>query len=127
MVSLRCINDITLQPLLHVDIDECLSNDTNNCNQLCANTVGSYLCYCHKGFQLALDSVTCVGKAGYMFCAGIGPWLWFHSIYTDTNECGSSNGGCDQVCTNTVGSYYCQCDKGYSLNADIHTCDGMYV
>lgn len=47
---------------LYVDIDECSSNDTNDCNQLCDNTIGSYNCYCNDGYELALDYVTCVGR-----------------------------------------------------------------
>ncbi|CAH1226389.1 MUC4 [Branchiostoma lanceolatum] len=33
----------------------------------------------------------------------------------DLNECESDNGGCDQHCINTVGSYHCSCDDGYNL------------
>ena len=43
----------------------------------------------------------------------------------DINECNTNNGGCDDTCINTIGSYYCQCDTGYSLNSDGHTCNGM--
>ena len=31
------------------DIDEC---DTNPCDQLCTNTVGSYSCGCYEGYEL---------------------------------------------------------------------------
>lgn len=57
--------------------------------------------------------------------------MMFKHVYafipSDTNECGVGNGGCDHVCVNTVASYYCQCDIGYSLNTDIHSCDGIYI
>ena len=43
----------------------------------------------------------------------------------DINECLTSNGGCDQVCTNTSGSYYCTCNTGFELDADDHTCNGQ--
>ena len=36
----------------------------------------------------------------------------FHSI--DVNECSSNKSGCDQVCTNTLGSYRCSCNSGYT-------------
>ena len=44
----------------------------------------------------------------------------------DTNECGIQNGGCNQTCVNTVASYHCECDNGYTLNPDGHGCDGEY-
>ena len=40
----------------------------------------------------------------------------------DLNECSTSNGGCDHVCTNSVGSFQCSCNSGYSLAADGTTC-----
>ncbi|KAN0047360.1 hypothetical protein ACTA71_001742 [Dictyostelium dimigraforme] len=30
----------------------------------------------------------------------------------------SLNGGCSQVCTNSVGSFACSCNEGYQLNTD---------
>ena len=47
------------------DINECLSNQTNDCNpdnQVCANTDGGYLCTCISGFRKQGDG--CVGKVG---------------------------------------------------------------
>ncbi|XP_064620497.1 uncharacterized protein LOC135483472 [Lineus longissimus] len=41
---------------------------------------------------------------------------------TDDDECATNNGGCEQVCTNTFGSYYCGCNDGYTLNTDTTTC-----
>ena len=32
----------------------------------------------------------------------------------DINECNSTNGGCEHSCTNTIGSYICSCDRGYT-------------
>ena len=44
---------------------------------------------------------------------------------TDINECVTANGGCDHTCTDTIGSYYCTCDNGYTLQSDKHKCVGM--
>jgi len=53
--------------------------------------------------------------------------LYFRSIniicYVDVDECYSNNGGCEQNCTNTVGSFYCNCTRGYSLKNDTN-CEG---
>ena len=44
----------------------------------------------------------------------------------DTNECLTDNGGCDQNCNNTDGTYSCWCDVGYALELDEQTCSRMY-
>ena len=46
-------------------------------------------------------------------------------MHTDINECASSNGGCAQLCNNTVGSFFCDCNEGYLLDIDDINCDGM--
>ena len=47
------------------------------------------------------------------------------TIITDINECTSYNGGCNQTCSNTPGSYSCSCNSGYVLNIDEHNCTGQ--
>ena len=42
----------------------------------------------------------------------------------DIDECANNTDGCAQTCTNTVGSYQCSCETGYTLNSDGHACDG---
>ncbi|XP_031570149.1 cadherin EGF LAG seven-pass G-type receptor 1-like isoform X2 [Actinia tenebrosa] len=70
------------------------SGPGSNCNPSNGN------CYCSSGYYLATAKQ----------CA-------------DTNECASNNGRgpCDQVCTNSQGSYTCSCDAGYSLSGK-HAC-----
>ena len=45
-------------------------------------------------------------------------------MYTDIDECAEGTDRCDQNCHNTIGSYICSCNTGYSLNADGFACDG---
>ena len=45
--------------------------------------------------------------------------------FIDVNECAVNNGGCDQVCTNTQGSYQCGCNPGYNKTG--HQCHGMFT
>ena len=45
---------------------------------------------------------------------------------TGIDECLSNNGGCSQICTNTVGSFKCACFTGYTLASDQRTCNGKH-
>ena len=45
-----------------LDIDECASNATNPCNQMCTNNNGGFECSCMIGFQLQSDGFTCEGE-----------------------------------------------------------------
>ncbi|XP_052000847.1 complement C1r-A subcomponent-like [Xyrauchen texanus] len=52
-----------------VDIDECSSSSVEKesyppCSQICLNTLGSYLCACHHGYQLLPDQRTCILDCG---------------------------------------------------------------
>ncbi|KAJ8005185.1 hypothetical protein DPEC_G00144010 [Dallia pectoralis] len=49
------------------DIDECSTphpEDGPVCSQLCHNTLGSYMCSCHHGYELRPDQRTCVLSCG---------------------------------------------------------------
>lgn len=47
------------------DINEC-SEEIDDCEENCANTVGSYKCYCDIGFEL-LNTTHCTGMSGIMY------------------------------------------------------------
>ena len=42
----------------------------------------------------------------------------------DIDECSTNKGNCSQLCTNTVGSYFCSCQSGYLLGANNQSCNG---
>ena len=46
------------------------------------------------------------------------------NIIVDVDECQNTT-SCDQLCTNTVGSYECGCTSGYELQQDGQTCEGQ--
>jgi hypothetical protein len=43
----------------------------------------------------------------------------------DVNECAINNGGCQQLCSNRVGSYACSCLSGFLLASDGMFCDDI--
>ena len=63
-----CCSSLFLQDwhVLHVhfqttDIDECASQDTHNCSQICSNNNGGFECQCGPGYELAEDGIACNG------------------------------------------------------------------
>ena len=102
---------------LILDANECDSNH-GGCNHTCNNTDGSFVCSCDSGYTLDSDKLGCLGisetNITYMY----------NGFSSDIDECADGNGGCEQNCNNTMGSYICLCDEGYELNDDNHTCKG---
>uniref|UniRef100_A0A3P8X237 EGF-like calcium-binding domain-containing protein n=1 Tax=Cynoglossus semilaevis TaxID=244447 RepID=A0A3P8X237_CYNSE len=47
-------------------------------------------------------------------------------LFVDVNECEETNGGCEALCCNTIGSFYCRCPPGHVLTEDGRTCRGEY-
>ncbi len=43
----------------------------------------------------------------------------------DVDECREEIDGCGQTCSNTAGSYTCNCRTGYRLASDGLTCNGI--
>ncbi|XP_064366627.1 nephronectin isoform X3 [Dromaius novaehollandiae] len=82
-----------------IDIDECATGRVI-CPRFrhCINTFGSYICRCHKGFDL-------------MYIGGK------YQCY-DIDECslGQHQCGAFSRCYNTQGSYKCKCKEGYRDN-----------
>nr|Q8C088.1 RecName: Full=EGF-like and EMI domain-containing protein 1; Flags: Precursor [Mus musculus]BAC27650.1 unnamed protein product [Mus musculus] len=43
-------------------------------------------------------------------------------LQKNVDECAVVNGGCQQRCINTLGTFHCECDTGYRRHADERTC-----
>lgn len=121
-------------------IDYCKTNNT--CDQLCSNGLNRAICSCYPGYKRlgdkcedidecktgadrCLPPAQCRNTIGGYECYCKHPGLVldnFGKKCIDKNECHTNNGGCDHTCTNTMKSYKCSCDKGYTLAADGQTC-----
>ena len=62
----------------------------------------------------------------YVCCVLVFVYLTY-SIPSDYDECANNNGGCDQTCDNTVGSFLCSCGEGYRLDDDMTSCNGIII
>ena len=53
---------VTIFNTCFADIDEC-ATDSSVCDQLCENTIGSFLCSCRDGYTLnPINNFTCDGN-----------------------------------------------------------------
>jgi hypothetical protein len=50
--------------------------------------------------------------------------LIYIGLLLDINECEFANGGCQDVCTNSEGSFYCSCSGNRELSEDGFSCFG---
>ena len=125
------------------DVDECQQNP---CPHVCTNTEGSYVCSCHSGYQLGPDRQTCSPCQGLSYgpqcsltCSCLHSASCHHvtgcvcplgwrgqQCQEDVDECTETPDVCGegQVCSNTLGSYTCNCRQGYVKDVD-GQCVGM--
>ncbi|XP_026193637.1 fibrillin-1, partial [Cyclospora cayetanensis] len=128
-----------------VDVDEC-TNDLNNCSvyATCTNTDGSYTCKCDPGYEG--DGVKC---EDIDFCGQARHDCNQHAECSESDDnttfkctCiagysgdGHGEDGCQDIdeceeenpcgehtnCTNTVGSFQCSCQEGFSGSTELKT------
>ena len=51
--------------------------------------------------------------------------VWNLDSSTDIDECSEDTDQCTQNCRNTIGSYTCSCNAGFTLNSDGRGCDDI--
>ena len=101
---------------LTLDNNECNINN-GGCDHVCTNTPGSFQCSCRDGYRLASNGQTCTGRCcHYNIVPSVIKFL--------TLECSVNNGGCEHICSNTLGSFRCSCRNGYQLASNGQTCNG---
>ena len=110
---------VKMNVITFLDTNECQTNN-GGCEQVCTNTVGSFECSCNQGFSLSSDGANCNGKKISIYNK---PKAIIAEL-SDINECQTNNGGCEQNCANTDGSFECSCNQGYRLSSDGVNCIG---
>ncbi|CAG00601.1 unnamed protein product, partial [Tetraodon nigroviridis] len=89
------------------DINEC--EDFRLCaNGRCINTEGSFQCQCYSGFQRTQEGSHCEGTNHSASGACMRP-------IRNINECERPSNCLRGRCINSMGSYHCECQKGYVL------------
>ena len=101
------------------DVDECDDSHLSNCshNANCTDTIGGYECFCSSGYTG--DGFVCGGECRVL---GIMIAQQIVILYSDIDECSASQDDChtNASCSNTEGSYGCQCVPGFT--GDGFTC-----
>ncbi|XP_030844962.1 mucin-like protein isoform X1 [Strongylocentrotus purpuratus] len=89
-----CPPSLTGDGLTCFDVDECANDTLNECDQNCHNRLNGYDCSCNDSFTLDMDQRRC----------------------NDIDECILGTHGCqnNSLCNNTIGSYQCYCEVGFS-------------
>lgn len=49
---------------------------------------------------------------------------FYLNLFSETNECRKNNGGCEQICEDTLGGHRCACNPGYELRSNNKDCEG---
>ena len=121
-----------------VDVDECSSNATNDCdlNAICTNTEGSYVCRCIRGYEgdgrnctgiyLSLVEKNCVNSqqfissCGYRFFAFVLIWIFYLlAVISGCSPSCDPNAFCDEDGELPV----CVCNPGFQ--GDGQNCTGQ--
>ena len=94
--------------------------NSHGCSHGCAIVNGTQQCFCPKGLDL-INTTQCNGQFqldNYKPCFSSNNYIL---LYIDVNECAVFS-PCEQVCTNTIGSFQCSCRKGFHLQSDTSSC-----
>ncbi|WAQ97975.1 FBN3-like protein [Mya arenaria] len=95
-----------------VDVNECLRYSKTKCRHgVCENLDDGYRCICDAGFRSTASGRKCVGTV--------------ITCMVDVDECKEHTGGCNQVCVNVPGDFYCSCNAGFDIGKDNLTCEDI--
>lgn len=96
-----------------IDVNECsLGRHSCSADAICTNSDGSYLCDCKSGYSG--NGFTCTDIFISTIIFNNNSLLYI----IDVNECTQNMDNCSSnaLCTNTQGSFLCDCNSGYNGN-----------
>lgn len=116
-------------------ISETCAVNNGGCDCTCKDTSTGVRCSCPVGFTLQPDGKTCKGrprtkklnkqtKKSHTFVKENPADARLARPPPDIDECELQNGGCEHFCRNTIGSFECNCRKGFKLLTDERSCQG---
>ena len=111
-----------------LDLDECATLN-GGCNHDCINLVGSYVCACINGYMLGEDSRSCQGMPHPRMeqkCLPYQNVQMLCNISLDILECSNPEQICNHTCVELPGSFRCECNAGFTIAADGHSCMGEH-
>ena len=99
-----------------------MGTHTCSSNASCTDTDGSFNCTCREGYEG--DGFNCTGMK-QAFNANTTYMATVLSLIVDIPECERGLDDCDSnaTCTNTIGSYDCVCNTGFT--GDGFNCTGI--
>ena len=102
---------------------ECSGSESSLINCLTERNLPPGLVNCDHSMDV---SVQCQGTVLCTDQLFVG-FIYVYSSPSDYDECTDNNGGCNQTCDNTVGSFFCSCGDGYRLDDDMTSCNGIII
>lgn len=111
------------------EIDECALMPQMCSHGVCINTAGSFHCICDPGYIYDEFAHQCIGTYATELSLTLESRIFaYTSAYAnvDENECLRVPNPCrgNAQCVNSLGSYECQCPKGYKLGLNMNDCVG---
>ncbi|MEE6514872.1 hypothetical protein FKM82_023266 [Ascaphus truei] len=94
-----------------VEVRSGLTSDSKLHGKFCGSDLPSVITSQYNNMRIEFKSDNTVSKKGFRA-----------HFFSDKDECTRDNGGCQHECTNTLGSYSCQCRSGYTLHENKHDC-----
>ncbi|KAK4336705.1 hypothetical protein RND71_043451 [Anisodus tanguticus] len=91
-------------------------------SKLNANEFRNHGLFCGSKIPQAITSVNNKMRIEFTTDNSVQKTGFSANFFIDKDECATSNGGCQHICKNTIGSYVCACQNGFVLHTDRHSC-----